>query len=65
MDLVSISTSIEEPLDVVKDCIRSSKKGEEAYALRFEKLEEEKRFYEPTPKLKLKTFSAVKKNHCH
>ena len=65
MDLESISISIEEPPDVVKDYIRSSKKGDEAYAPRFEKLEEETRFYEPTPKLKLKTFSAVKKNHCH
>ena len=41
---------------------RVSKKGEAAYAARLEKIQDGTGFYDPIPKLKLKTFSALKKS---
>lgn len=47
--------------EVVNDLLKAREKGEAAYAARLEKLPEGTGFYDSIPKLKLKTFSALKK----
>jgi hypothetical protein len=60
-DLVSISTGLVAPLEVATDLLKAHEKGEAAYAARAQKLEEGSGFYDPIKKLKLKTFSDLKK----
>lgn len=61
MDLLSISTGLAATPDVGKNLLEAREKGEAAYAERLVKLEKGTGFYDPIKKLKLKTFSSLRK----
>ena len=60
-DLVNISTGAVAPPNICMDLLGAQQNGENAYSLRVKKLEEGVGFYEPIPKLKVKTFSNPRK----
>ena len=62
IDLVSISTGAAAPPGVCSDLLKARERGEEAYKLQAERLEKGSGFYDPIKKLKLKTFTDMKKD---